>query len=173
MSDPPPAASISFRFEPEDYVVLSEILARRPVRRVLVALAIYVALGAFVVLAYGADLTAIPWWVLAVLVIGPLLAVFNVAASGLIARLTYRRNPAAGETMTLTFDDQAIGVDRPTLSSRIAWSNIKQIIETRDHAILAISRREGIPVPRRAFASDTDYAALVRFAQARIAPPVD
>lgn len=160
---------VSFVFARDDYVVLSRVLARRPLGRVLLGLSIYVAFAGYAVFAYGADLSATPSWVIFVLVIGPPLTVFHTTFVGGIARLLYRRNAAAGQPMTLSFHDDVLEIALPLTRSRIAWSGFRGLVETPHHLILVISHREGIAIPRRTLPTAAAYDALRTFLSARIA----
>jgi len=88
---------------------------------------------------------------------------------GLTAALIYRRNAIAEREVTLEFDGAGVQGGTAGLFSRIGWSAVRRVIETPRHLFIAISRREALIVPRRAFRHDDEYRTLAGFVRARIA----
>src|SRR5207302_9389072 len=60
---------------------------------------------------------------------------------------------------------QSDGTEAPTLLRAIqlsaAWAELAEVDATADHVYLIVSRKETIPVPRRAFADDDGFRRFV------------
>ncbi len=74
--------------------------------------------------------------------------------SGVLARYLlgrrFRATHAAVTTTTIRFDDDVISVEGPKASSRIDYSGIQNIVQTRGNIMLYLAPAVFIPVPRRA-----------------------
>lgn len=174
------ALQLSYRMGRDDFVALTQALTRRSIwRPILLVIVWYVALGCLVMAAIGdagsfQDVVMLiaqgkaPWWIYAMLLIGPALALLRPYFLGLVARRVYPRNALADKDLRFSFNSDAIEGGVPEIQTRFLWSAIKAIVETPAHGFLLISRREALIVPRRAFATAEDYEALISFSRARM-----
>jgi hypothetical protein len=185
MNQLPAVLRISYRTTRADYVALCMAMMRDPWRRIVIEIAIYLALVAITLFAASnfdtatfmrvlGDIAsfAAPWWLYVLLVAGPLLALAHPQWVALIAAFTYNRNAIADKDVALSFDGNGIVTTAPNLVSHLAWDAIIRVIETPTHAFLAISRREALILPRRAFADEHDWKMLLGFIRARLAANV-
>jgi hypothetical protein len=85
------------------------------------------------------------------------------------ARRVYPRNAFADKQIVFEITDVAIVGGLPLISSTIAWAAVVRLIETPERLFVAISRREALIIPRRAFASDADFVDFLAFARGRLA----
>lgn len=172
---------VRYRMERGDYVALATTLGRRSLGRALAEAAFYLALALVIllVIAGGLDQAAellgdtvvlrAPWWVYLLLLAGPVLALLHPHVMGLAAALSYGRKAIADREVTLAFDGTGIEGSTTGLFSRLGWSAARGVIETPRHFFVAVSRREALIVPRRAFSHDDEYRTLLGFVRARIA----
>ena len=84
----------------------------------------------------------------------------------------YKRSAAAGQVVTLRLDNDRVFARQPGVTTTIDWSAVTCLIETPAYLFIAISRREALIVPRRAFAGDADFAGFIAWARGK-APAID
>lgn len=182
---PPPLLRIGYRMERADYIALCRALQTKPIQRALIEIAVYFVLllaGAFVaanfnvatflrVLGDFASFEA-PWWFYLLLILGPVLALSHTEWVALVAALTYRRNAIADKNVSLSFDGSGVTATATNYETKVGWDAFIRLVETPTHAFLAISRREALIVPRRAFADEHDHRTLLAFIRARLAANV-
>ncbi len=184
-NQPPPVLRIGYRMTRGDYVALCRALQVKPLRRTLVEIAIFVAMFLAVIFAAAGfdsdsfwrglgDLVSLnaPWWIYAILLLGPVLILSHTEWVALIAVLAYRRYALAEKDVTLSFDGNGVTATSLSLTSQIGWEAFLRLIETPTHAFLVVSRREALIVPRRAFADEDDHRMLMGFIRARLAANV-
>lgn len=173
---------VTFRVERGDFVTLSMAVARRPL---LFRISSVVATASLMVFAmsilpaqdpaYSAMLYDFlsgktewyPFYVFAVLVAVGLF--FRHRLRGFNAYMGYARMPLADKDMTIELAADQIRVTAP--EAAFDWTvpqlAVRALVETPTHLVVAVGSKEGVPVPRRAFASDAAWArfrdALVRF----------
>lgn len=75
-----------------------------------------------------------------------------------------------GSTGSFIIDERGITADPPTDAGRRAWSEITDIQENDRILIVKRGRTPVVWVPKRAFASDDEAAAVVSFVRAHISP---
>ncbi|KAB1122132.1 YcxB family protein [Neorhizobium galegae] len=68
--------------------------------------------------------------------------------------------------MTLT--DETVGGESSVGDTKAPWATVKRIIREKGYLFLPISKREAFILPRRGFASDTQFDAAWQFATARV-----
>jgi hypothetical protein len=185
MNQLPAVLRIAYRTTRADYVALCVAMMRDPWRRIILEIVVYIAvllvllfaISGFSVDAFLRQLTDLatlgaPWWVYVLLLAGPLLALAHPQWVALVAALTYKRNAIADKDVALSFDGNGIVTTAPNLVSHLAWDAIIRVIETPTHAFLAISQREALILPRRAFSEEHDWRMLLGFIRARLAANV-
>lgn len=172
---------ISYTYQRVDYVETSVAMIRLPWTRRLINLSFTYAIfigTVLVVLVYrdapGVTFTKIiafmPWlaWVfMAAVTVCTLFAHRVIFAP--VAALTYSKIAAAGSQVTIDLDVDAIrsSVLKPAIESFIAWDAINQLLETRHGLFLAISPREALALPRRAFETTLHYDTAKRLISAQ------
>jgi hypothetical protein len=176
--------TVSYVMERGDFVALTWALSRLSVARSALRgfLVVVIACGVFII-AGGEQ--AVPILVSLVSLTAPVEAYIGLALPAALlvlsiypgrslylaaaAAAVYRRNAAAGQRLSFEIGEEEIVGGQPHISSRLAWPAIVRLIETPQHLFLAISRREALILPRRAFADDEAFSALAQFARTRIA----
>lgn len=171
-----PPFHVTYRFERGDFVAMTHALTRTSWRWRLAATAVLIALVviALYVMAGTIDRTwlalravlegRLPVDTYVVLVIAVLFAWFGHLAGPLAAAMIFKRNALANQEVSLTLDAVGIEGSGGGVQTRIAWASVKRLIETRRHLFFAISKREAVMLPRRAFRSEQDYQAVRAFA---------
>ena len=172
---------VTFKMERADYVALCLAMQRKDRWRVAAE-----AIGALLIVPaailvttagnFGALISALrdiatlhaPWWIYPIVLAAPLLVVQQRLLIALKAGRHYRRYAVADREMRHSFETDGLETILTNFESWISWHAIESIIETSDHLFLTISRREALILPRRAFASDTDYQRLTGFVRDRI-----
>jgi hypothetical protein len=180
-----PAFRVTYRMQRQDFVALSHALQQRRLPQILIQVILYPgALLGMLALRSGsweafmrslADLTtgAAPFWIYLLMLVGPALALFHPQFLSFRAARGYRRNAIADRDVTLDFTAHGVEGNTTDFESRIGWNGVKRLIETPTHLFVAVSEREALIVPRRAFADDDSYRALLGFSRARFAASVD
>lgn len=174
-----------FRMARADWVALSSAVAFRPL---LFRLAVTVVLLSMVTIVMSmlqsTDPTATSmlddamrggsdWYpfygLIALVVAGTLfrhkLIAFNAAAG-------FRRMPLADKELAVEFGAEEVRVKETEggpFDWRFPWAAVSRVIETRTHLILATGGREGLPIPRAAFADAAAFAAVRETVAARVA----
>ncbi|MBV6658355.1 MAG: YcxB family protein [Devosiaceae bacterium] len=173
--------TVSYRYTRADYVQASLLMAGRPLSRRLLDVAVYFGLmlaAAVAVLVYhGEELSVlaeavgiITWWGWVLIFAG---AAFLFAPEYFItwpiAAATFKSLSVAGSMVHVQLEDAAIGTqtENPDTQSTVAWSAIKAVKENQHGLFLALSKREALLLPRRAFAGDADYQAAAALARRR------
>jgi len=75
------------------------------------------------------------------------------------------RNVRHLQRRKVTTTPEGIGIFRPEMTVHYTWSGIDWIEATPDHVFFFISTRDGIVVPRAAFATDAEFQAFVEQAR--------
>lgn len=89
-----------------------------------------------------------------------------------LGSFTFSRNVLAKKPTTVTADAQEIRLGVEGLSSTVRWDAITKLIETRKHLLLMLATQQAVVLPRRAFASEADYAAARALALAQVSPDI-
>jgi hypothetical protein len=104
------------------------------------------------------------------IVLGAVIGEFvGKALLALWARLLFLRLSVANQDCMHTFGEEGITSKYGDIEVRLPWRSIKNVLETKDHLFLSISRREMIFVPRRALPSDKAAAAVARYIRSNVA----
>lgn len=176
--------SFRFRMTRADWVALSTAVARRPWHFRLVTLIASLSAMVFVMAWIRSDvdpnrsmLSEIlageqKWWPM----IG-FFVLFSVGMmnrhrlSGLSARVGFSTMPIADKELEVTLDDagvQVVAVDGSGFDWRFTWNDVGRLIETPERLILAVGPRQGLPIPRAAFAKEAKFAEIEKFVRARL-----
>jgi hypothetical protein len=172
-----PSHHVTYRFERRDFVAMTRALTRKPWTWGLAAVALWLVLvlvlvllllsGRFEFLEHGIRVVVIdylPLWV-----IGAAALLFGARLS---AAMVFRNIAYANQEIELLVRPSGIESRTKDIQAEIAWTAVKKIIETSTHLILAISKREALIIPRRAFASDDDYQAARGFIVRHVGPQI-
>ena len=175
---------IQFRFTRRDYIDMSVALARMPVwKRVALAMLAVGVVFLFGVAGESAGSGKGFWETLRMLwsdlvsgraptLIYVLFAVIAALAlcrhwlAGVAAFLIYRRQPTADTDHEIRLSDAGIDIVTPLLTSTIAWPAVKRVIETPRLFLIAISARQAVVVPRRAFETEAAFQSMRAFVHA-------
>lgn len=179
MDGPTPPFHVTYRFERADFVAMTHALTRTSWRWRLAATAILIAVVVIALYAMAGTIDR-TWLALRAVLEGRLpvdtYVIFLIAvlfawcghlAGPLAAGLIFKRNALADQEVSITLDAAGIAGSGGGVQTRIAWASIKRLIETRRHLFFAISKREAVMLPRRAFRSEQDYQAARAFALQR------
>ncbi len=173
---------ITFRVERGDFVALSIAVARRPLLFRFASVIATLSLMVFVMSilpsqdpAYRAMLYDFlsgksewyPFYGFVILVAVGLF--FRDRLRGFNAYMGYGRMPLADKDLTVDIGKDEIRVTAPDAS--FDWTvprlAVRALVETATHLVVAVGNKEGVPVPRRAFADEAAWTrfrdALVRF----------
>ncbi|HXV32322.1 MAG TPA: YcxB family protein [Sinorhizobium sp.] len=160
---------ITYRFERRDFAAMTRALTQKPLGWRLAMVAAWVALFlAFLFFFAGSvarfreTLVTLPDYAAAILI--PVVALlFGHHIWGLIAASVFKNNALANRDIELSLRQSGIKGGTAAICYEFDWEAVKKIIETRTHLFLALSKREALIIPRRAFASDGEYQAARRF----------
>ncbi len=160
---------ITFRVERGDFVALSIAVARRPWPFRLASVVATLSLMVFVLsilpsqdpngtsMLYDALKWQSEWYpfyaFVALVAVG---LIFRHQLRGLNAAAGYARMPLADTDLTVEVGTEEMRVTAPTVS--FDWTvprlAVRALIETPTHLVVAVGPKEGVPIPRRAFADD-------------------
>ena len=172
---------ITFRFQRADWVALSSAVARRPL---LFRLAVVVAMLSATVMVMSvvtsSDPTAgtlladamrggsewYPFFLFVVLI--ALGTLFRHVLVGFNAAMGYGRMPLADKQMAVELGETDVHVTAPEFDWRFPWAAVSRVIETSTHLVLATSGREGLPIPRSAFADAVAHDEIRAFVLAHL-----
>jgi hypothetical protein len=174
---------VRFRFTRADWVALSAAVARRPL---LFRLAVAFMMTSIVVIVMSmlasTDPTAqsmlhdalrggsdwYPFYGLIVLLV--LGTVFRHHLVAFNARMGFARMPLADKELVVELgaDEVVVRANETGFDWRFPWAAITRVIETPTHLILATGGREGLPIPRSAFADEKAFADVRKTVLARL-----
>ncbi|WHA40438.1 YcxB family protein [Agrobacterium larrymoorei] len=170
---------IRYIFERRDFVALTRALVRRPfwTTALKFIFASLIAGHVFVVqlmLSTGKRISAdyldfyfksLPLWFL------PL--VFTACGdhlAGLLAAYVFKKNASANKEIIIDLQDDVIRARSDDIKSEIGWKSIVRVIETDKYLFLALSKREALTLPKRAFPSDAALADTMQFVREHVSP---
>jgi hypothetical protein len=172
---------VTFRFQRADWVALSSTVARRPLLfRLAVVVAMLSATTLVMSMVQSSDpaagtlltdaLRAGPEWYpfflfVAMVALG---TVFRHVLVGFNAAMGFGRMPLADKQMAVELGNAEIHVTAPDFDWRFPWEAVSRVIETPTHLVLATSGREGLPIPRTAFADAKGYERVRAFVLAHL-----
>ncbi|NTJ41689.1 YcxB family protein [Agrobacterium larrymoorei] len=170
---------IKYIYERRDFVALTRALIKRPLWQIALKLffASLIAGHIFVVgwLVGGTD--RLPpdymsfYFYFSPLLFAPLFFVlFGDYIAGLNAALIFKRNASANKEISFELLEHGFIASSDDIRSELSWASITKVIETDHHLFLAISRREALTLPKRAFASETDFARTMDFVRNHVSP---
>ena len=181
MIEPAPIFTGHYQFSRADYLALSKAMSRSLWRLRLVLLLLWA------VMIVGLLLLATKDWASFLVAAQNLVSMRNVPASiyvllglflGLIAfapqirrwqaMRMYSWNAIADRELELEIGETGVRVMGPGRDARLDWPLVRKVIVSPEHLFLAISRREAIVVPRRAFANAMDFEAVTALAQRKV-----
>jgi hypothetical protein len=92
-----------------------------------------------------------------------IIAVINFVFLHGLYRFVFRRFALANRQISIVLEDDRIRWASAGFVGECPWSNVKQMVETRDHLFLFISKIEAVVLPRRAVASDREFHDVADF----------
>jgi hypothetical protein len=173
--------TFSFRFQRADWVALSTAVARRPLP---LRLAIVVAVLSFLVMVMnfvdagdGSGRTVLaavldggptwyPWYAFGVLLALGLF--FRHRIVGFTAAMGFARMPLADKELKVEMGASDVHVASGDFDWRFPWEAVGRVVETPTHLVLATGGREGLPIPRAAFADASAFEKVRAFVLARL-----
>lgn len=168
----------SYVFERRDFVALTKAMVRRSVLATVLTLffAIIIATHIFIFMALkGAEsvppdyvklyVNLLPLWFL------PLIfTLFGRQLAGLLAAYVFKKNASANKEIVMELQESSILARSEGIRSEVSWTSIVRIIETDRHLFFALSKREALTLPKRAFASEAEFAEALRFVSSHVSP---
>ena len=85
------------------------------------------------------------------------------------ASTVFGRNAAAGKRMRFEIDDDTIVGGQEGISTTVRWLAVVRLIERPDYLFIALSRREAMILPRRAFGDQATFEGFIAFARGHVA----
>lgn len=170
---------ITYTLTPWDYAAMTRAITRRPLQRSAVTLALWL-FSVWCLLVLFTEIfnpitmvraiftSGSPFWVLAVLCIVVLFSVFSHWFAWAVSFFYFRQLASAGVTITMALTNEIVEGNSTVADTRAPWATVKRIVRERDYLFLPISNREAFILPRRGFASDTEFDAACRYAAERI-----
>ena len=170
-----------YTFDRGDYAALTKAMMQPAWRLRLKLFCIWLALVAGMLAVVGATgagfgralqdlltLHDVPWWIYAPL--GAILALYMLIPQlrWWRAMRQYSWNAIADGTVSLEIGEGGVRISGPGRDSSLAWPLVRKLLVRDNHLFLAISRREAIVVPRRAFANDFEFAAVMALARRKV-----
>lgn len=173
--------TFSFRMSRADWVALSMSVARRPfLFRLAVVIAMLSLMTMGMALFSSADPTAdsvladalrggsdwYPFYAFIALVVAGTL--FRHRLVGFNAAAGFARMPLADKELAVEMGETEVHVTSEGFDWRFPWAAVSRAIETRTHLVIATSGREGLPIPRAAFADSAGFDRVRAFVLARL-----
>lgn len=170
---------ITYRFERHDFVAMTRALTHRPFRRRLVMIVAWIAVFLIFLFFFTGSVGRFQSTLVTFsLQYAPALLIFALAVLfghhfwAMTAAWVFKNNALANRDVELSFGQSGVEGGTTEVRYKIGWEAVKKIIETNTHLFLALSKREAVIVPRRAFSSDDAYHAARDFIVSRIGPAV-
>ena len=122
---------------------------------------------------FGAVTTALVglrWWTAIWFVVAVVEWFDLLSITPLVVRYAYKRTAKFHERTTLTFADECIGYQTPSVQSTLAWDLFSELVED-DQLFLLLYKapRSYAVVPKRAFSSEADVSAFRELARRNLA----
>lgn len=173
--------TFSFRFGRAEWVALSTVVARRPLLFRLAVIAATLAAAVMVMSVVPSSDPAVPnlladaarggahWYpVYLFVVLAGLAIVFRHRLVGFNASLAFNRMPLADKEMVVELAEADVHVASGDFDWRFPWAAVARVIETADHLVISTGGREGLPIPRAAFADAPAYERVRAFVLAHL-----
>jgi YcxB-like protein len=74
----------------------------------------------------------------------------------------------ADETIDIILDETGFTSTAKGRRGQMDWTRVRQVLVAPEHLILAFSKREAFCVPKRAFASELEFAAVAALARRKV-----
>jgi hypothetical protein len=110
----------------------------------------------------------VPFFVYLPLLAGLVLIAIMPSLTMLRAMRLYGGFAIADQDIAIVLDEAGVTTTGPGRQARMEWSYIKRVIVRPSHLFLAISKREAVVVPRRAFASEAEFVAVTALALRKV-----
>lgn len=170
---------IEYIYQRRDFVAVTRALIRRPfwITALKLLLAALIVGHVFIIDAVvGADaefslaylnsyFDFLPLWVFLLFIIG-----FGDGLAGLVAAFVFKKNASANKSIRVELHENGIHASSEDIRSEIGWKSIVKVIETNGYLFLALSKREALALPKRAFSSEADFAEALRFVGKHVSP---
>ena len=160
---PEPPFRVSFTATVDDIVAFVRLLQRRlNLIAIVLGLAVMTVGGIVAVLAQD-PLTGAWTFVVGVLFV-------LLAGTEFLDRWRVRRSAKSliGSDFAYRIDEKGVSVVPPTETGRVAWSEVSDVVENERVLILKRGRTPVVWVPKRAFASPEEAAAVADYARGKI-----
>lgn len=178
---PAPRFRARYRFSREDYLALME--AMKPKSRGLRAI-LAVGWVLLFVLVIGlscasweqfveamADLVTmneVPMIFYLMIGLGLVVIAFLPSLTMLRAMRLYSGYAIADREVEMELSEAGLRISGPGRETRLDWALVQRAIVRKNYLFLALSRREALVLPRRAFASPAEFVGATAYARARI-----
>lgn len=184
MSEPTPVFTGHYQFNRADYLALSKAMAR-PLWRLrlgLLLICVMMIIGLLllatkdwadflVVLQDLVSMRRVPAPIYVVLGLFLGLGVFAPQLRRWQAMRIYSWNAIADREVELEITEDAVRLTGPGRDARMDWPLVRKVILSPQYLFLAVSRREAIVLPRRAFTTPGEFEAITALARRKV-PPV-
>jgi hypothetical protein len=182
MTDIEPRFVGHYRFERDDYLALTAALRRKNAWYFRIVLLIaWIAIVVLIIGLMSSDWTQfvgamgdlvtmheVPLMFYIVIGIVPALLLLMPQMSMLRAMRLYSSLAVADRDIEIKIDEAGLRTSSPGREARMDWSVVRAMIVTDRHLFLPVSGREAIVVPRRAFADDAQFAALLQLVRTKV-----
>lgn len=105
------------------------------------------------------------FWAILSLLCAAILLTNRILIEGPILRYRFRRTPQFQEKVTVTFHEDGIHFQTPTMDTRIQWNFYKEVVEDDQLFLLLYAPCQYTVIPKRAFPSAELCNAFADFAR--------
>lgn len=175
--------TVTFRFARADWIALSTAVARQPlilrIAMVGVTLSGLAVVASFLDAGDGSGRTLLaavlggggrwlPWYLFAALLALGLF--FRHRLVGFTAAMNFARMPLADRDLTVELGDEEVRAATADggFDWRFPWTAVHRLVETPTHLVLAAGPRQGLPIPRAAFADADAFLRARDFVRAHL-----
>ena len=113
-------------------------------------------------------LVGIQWWTLIWFVLAALEFFNLLSIDPLVVRWQFKGTPKFKERNTLTFDDEGIHFQTPTIDARLRWETYNRMLENTEVFLLIYGKRMYSVIPKRAFKDEQEKDRFRQLAGLRL-----
>lgn len=179
---PAPPFLAHYRFSRDDYLALVAAMKPKSYRLRIVLAVAWLSLFVLVIFLSSHDweqfvgamrdlatMNEVPTIFYLMIGLGLALIAFLPSLTMLRAMRLYSGYAIADRELDMELDEAGLRISGPGRETRLEWRLVQRAVTSKDYLFLAISRREALVLPARAFASPAAFAAATTYARARIA----